>query len=456
MRTTLRTITAILLFLCIPAALHALPDNLSQGIQVRDTVIILDDSVRVFFPVSRSDFDFSFEENGERIGMVVNRLNAVRENERVNLERVIVSSSSSPEGSIPYNQKLSKARVNAIVDFLQDQHGVDPSIMQVNSRLLDWDRLTYLVNEDENVPSRERVLEICEKQDLNALRALKGTRSWTYMLQNVFPALRTTFAVFHYSVNIQVAFSRPAPTVEETLVSLGLGGLIVELPDIGEPLIPDEEQEFDLPEFRDLLIAPVFVDREQYKGKEEKKVKPVAYHEHYVKSNMLLYPLLIPSIGYEYRPFPRISGSVLAMYSAINWFSNDTKFRVLGVQAEGRYWFKDTMLGPFAGVHANFGWYNVAWGGDYRYQDHKGKKPAYGSGLTIGYKIPFFPKVNSGRMGIEFTLGAGFMPLHYDIYYNVENGRLAGENKLTYWGIDNASISFVYRFAGNPKPKDDF
>ncbi len=41
------------------------------------------------------------------------------------------------------------------------------------------------------------------------------------------------------------------------------------------------------------------------------------------------------------------------------------------------------------------------------------------------------------------------MPLHYDLFYNVPNGRKAGEGQKIYWGIDNVAINFVYRFAGN-------
>ena len=185
------------------------------------------------------------------------------------------------------------------------------------------------------------------------------------------------------------------------------------------------------------------------KEEEDRKPRKLIYHESYVKSNLLFYPLLIPNLGYEWRPLERFSFSAHGYYSALNWFSPGTKFRVLGLQAEGRYWFNNNMYGGFAGLHATFGWYNVASGGEYRYQDHKGKTPGYGTGITLGYKIPVFPKLNRGRMGLEFTIGAGIMPLHYDIYYNVPNGRLAGEDRITYLGIDNASVSLVWRFAGN-------
>ncbi len=47
---------------------------------------------------------------------------------------------------------------------------------------------------------------------------------------------------------------------------------------------------------------------------------------------------------------------------------------------------------------------------------------------------------------MEFILGVGAYSLHYDKFYNIENGRLIGTYRTTYWGIDNAAINISYRF----------
>jgi hypothetical protein len=51
------------------------------------------------------------------------------------------------------------------------------------------------------------------------------------------------------------------------------------------------------------------------------------------------------------------------------------------------------------------------------------------------------------RWNVEFTLGAGVYPLKYDIFYNTEDtkdGLLIGTEKKTYWGLDNAAVTFSY------------
>lgn len=159
-----------------------------------------------------------------------------------------------------------------------------------------------------------------------------------------------------------------------------------------------------------------------------------------LKTNVLSLPILVLNAGAEIQPFPHWSLSIPVYYSGLNWMSQNRKFRTLAFQPEVRYWLGDTFRGLFFNVHAVFGWYNVALGGDYRYQDHAHKSPTFGGGLGVGYKLA----LGTTRWGLEFGLGAGVLPLHYDYYYNIPNGRLAGEDTYTYWGPDQAFLSLTY------------
>ncbi|MBQ9720751.1 MAG: DUF3575 domain-containing protein [Oscillospiraceae bacterium] len=165
----------------------------------------------------------------------------------------------------------------------------------------------------------------------------------------------------------------------------------------------------------------------------------------FLKTNLLGWPLLAANLGAEWQVAEHLSLGFIAYYTALDWFAPTTKFRVLGIQPELRWWFRPGMTGWFVGAHATFGWYNIAWfGSDYRYQDHHHDSPTLGGGLSGGYKLAL-PWGRQGRWGLEFSLGAGVLPLHYDIYYNVENGRRAGEAQKTYVGIDNASVTLTWR-----------
>lgn len=94
--------------------------------------------------------------------------------------------------------------------------------------------------------------------------------------------------------------------------------------------------------------------------------------------------------------------------------------------------------------------YNFAFsGGKYRYQDRGGKHPALGGGIGIGYRLPLS---RDGRWRAEAAVGAGIYHLDYDKFLNRDNGPLAGREKRTYFGLDNAALSIVYTFnAGGRK-----
>ena len=162
-----------------------------------------------------------------------------------------------------------------------------------------------------------------------------------------------------------------------------------------------------------------------------------------LKVNTVTLPLLVANFGVEIQPIDHWSVNLPVYYSGLDWFSETVKFRTLSVQPEVRYWLRPGFHGLFFNAHATFAYYNIAWGGDYRYQDHARKTPVFGGGLGIGYKTNM-SEDGSSPWGIEFGIGGGVLPLHYDYYFNVPNGRLAGEDKHTYWGPDQAFVSFTY------------
>ena len=90
-------------------------------------------------------------------------------------------------------------------------------------------------------------------------------------------------------------------------------------------------------------------------------------------------------------------------------------------------------------------YYNFAFGGDWRYQDHQGRTPTFGGGISLGYRIPISKDKN---WKLEFGIGAGIYPLHYDVFHNTDNtynGELYDTRKKTYFGIDNVLIGISYR-----------
>ena len=62
--------------------------------------------------------------------------------------------------------------------------------------------------------------------------------------------------------------------------------------------------------------------------------------------------------------------------------------------------------------------------------------------MSLGYRLP----IGTGeRWNMEFALGAGVYPLHYDLFHNEPNGQLHDTRKKTRFGLDNALVGISYR-----------
>lgn len=162
----------------------------------------------------------------------------------------------------------------------------------------------------------------------------------------------------------------------------------------------------------------------------------------YLKTNVVGLGMMIANAAVELDLLKHWSLAVPVYYSAWNYFTHTVKFRIFCVQPEIRYWFTDND-GWFIGAHLGLAYYNFAWDGDYRIQDHDRSTPALGGGLGVGYRMPIS---NNKRWKMEFSLGGGVYDLHYDKFHNEQNGLLVESVKKTFFGIDQVAVSFSYMF----------
>ncbi len=163
----------------------------------------------------------------------------------------------------------------------------------------------------------------------------------------------------------------------------------------------------------------------------------------YLKTNTAAWAFLTVNASGEIDVAPHWSADLSISWSGWDYFSSGTKFRTFNVRPEIRYWFADRNYGWFAGAHLGIAYYNFAFNGEKRYQDHDGNTPAYGGGLAVGYRRHFG---HDRRWLIEVSAGAGVYALDYDVFRNKHNGLIIDRCKKTYFGLDNIALSFGYTF----------
>lgn len=170
----------------------------------------------------------------------------------------------------------------------------------------------------------------------------------------------------------------------------------------------------------------------------------------YLKTNTIGWGLLIANLAGEMDWGKHWSFVLPVYYSACNYFTSEVKFRTLTLQPELRYWFRNNHTGWYTGAHLGASWFNLAAGGDYRYQDHNRCTPALGGGLNGGYRMPMN---KNGRWWLEFSLGAGVYQVDYDKFQNRKNGAWIANEKKVAFAVDQVAVSVAYRFDKKKKEK---
>ena len=394
------------------------------------------DSVAVYFRQGKSDFDREFRDNGDRIDSFVARIRLIQELSNFEIYRVEYTASASPEGVESNNEQLARLRASVMTDILHEKLVFPDSLVHLKAITEDWEGLARQVKADQNVPSRKEALKIIEGKAPDRkkqLQNLDGGSTWDYLLRTHFPDLRS-FRIFIYTgieeqelegvVDIALATGAPDPVVPETL----------------------QKDTVELMEQPQLVEEPV----QQIEPQEDKWVRKLT-----VKTNLIGAAFLMANAAVEVDIIENLSIALPVYWSGWDYAGiNNLKFRTLMIQPEVRYYIPKTN-GLYVGAHFGMGYWNFALG-DYagkigldhmdgwRYQDHKGESPAIGGGISVGYALQF--KKNP-RWGMEFAVGAGAYDAKYDVFYNEANGPYHERGaRTTFIGIDNAAISFTYKF----------
>ena len=316
------------------------------------------------------------------------------------------------------NERLAYNRAQNIAAYLHQNIRFDENAFEVSFKDMDWALFERLVREDPYVPKRRELLPLIENRDLTRIKVVRFQHTWDYLLENIFPEMCTTMVYFEY----KGAPIEPEPVVVTPPEPEKEPETVVRPPVVLPPPLPDDDEIFtplDLSEKRPWSM--------------------------YIKTNLLPWVLLDANLALEFEMGRHASLSIPFYYSAADWFRPRNKFRVIGTQPELRLWFRDNFSGPFFALHGTAGFYNIALETkEFRIQDRDGRTPAYGGGINIGRKFRLDPK-GADRGGLELSVGAGYLRLDYDLFYNVENGRYSASKVQDYFGPDHAALTLTYR-----------
>lgn len=112
-------------------------------------------------------------------------------------EKYTVLGVASPEGSYKANERLATRRAKAIVKQISKRTGIPDSMFNVKTLVAGIDKLRDLARQDENLPDKERVLEILADDGstgatLAKLKKLGDGTPYLYIKDHLFPYLRAS------------------------------------------------------------------------------------------------------------------------------------------------------------------------------------------------------------------------------------------------------------------------
>ncbi len=375
------------------------------------------------FRVNSTRIDRSFSNNAANLDEITDFLREVQDNPAVSITSIWFCGTASPEGSSQVNRRLARGRMQALEEVVRSMVEIPDSLVRRDDSYIPWLTLADMV-EKSDMPQRDTVLRIVRGDSeyvpylgqntvdsrVVALQRLDGGRVWKVLLRDYFSRMRNASLVV-----VSVRYRQPM-----------MGSMLSA--DVSFPMSDVDESS----------MAPVYTYQPPQPEPEPEWTRRI-----YLKTNVPAWGMLIANVAFEIDIVPRLSFALPLYYSGIDHFASHTKFRTFTVQPEFRIWPKRDNQGFFVGLHGGMGYYNYATHGNMRIQDHDGDTPAWGGGLSVGYRLSF---KRNPRWGMEFSVGAGVYDVHYDKYYNEPNGLLTRDYRDTFIGIDNAAISVTYKF----------
>lgn len=374
-------------------------------------------SVSVDFRVNSIVIDSAYSDNALRIRELLDFLRDISKDSTISILKVSLYGAASPEGSYQLNRKLANGRLGSLEKLICSEVDIPQGIISRNDSYIPWDWLKLQI-EDSDFARKDEILAILDGESylvdyhsarthidnrILKLKQLDNGRVWQQMHKLFFERMRNACAVI-------VTYKKDIPLTDIPTVT-------------PHPVITKSAP----------AIYIARIDRDL-----------PSYSKLYIKTNALGLALGIANLAAEIDLAKHWSITLPIYYSAWDYFKSTIKFRTFALQPEVRWWLSGQNNGLFAGAHLGLAFYNLALNGDYRYQDHNRETPSIGGGVSLGYRIPIS---KDNRWNIDFSLGAGVYSRYYDKFHNtpdVKDGLIVESINKTYWGIDQAAVSFSY------------
>ena len=372
--------------------------------------------VLLHFRIGRSTVDRDYMDNRRTLrhldGILSDTTLAAR------IDSVNILSFASPDGARAFNERLAKQRSTAVKGYLVwkyphlDQYRIHPRPQGEN-----WKELRLLIAGDNNLPNREGVLRIIDRNPDSdhckaLLKRLDGGTPYRYIRRHYLRSLR--------NASVCMVWLRRDS-----------------LPPLSGPARPPVESRGETHS----LPQPACGGQEAVRVVTEKK--PLFA----LKTNLLFDAALMPNFEVEL-PIGKhnrysLNGELMFPW----WLMGGDKYclQILMGGLEGRYWLgsrhnrenREVLTGHFLGLYAGGGKYDLQW-------DRDGYQGEFfiAAGVSYGYAHKI-----ARNLRLEYNIGIGLLRTNYEYYHTLDNYQtLLWQNngRYTWLGPTKLKVSLVW------------
>lgn len=195
------------------------------------------DSVRIYYRLGHRDVDPSFGDNRSELDRFLRSVN--RACELGHVDRLVIRSYASPDGTDRLNERLTRLRADAMESFVLHHTAVPASMIEKHAEGIAWNQLRELVAASDRVPYRDEVLDVLDNTPLRIvddagrivdgrkkrLMSLRGGVPYDYMLEHLFPTLRNSAAASLYTKDYGKAAGEAAEAAKRAADSAAAAAL---------------------------------------------------------------------------------------------------------------------------------------------------------------------------------------------------------------------------------------
>ena len=162
---------------------------------------------RLEYPVNGYNVLPNFRKNRAELDSVQHSLETVKQNLNLTVTGVYVTGYASPEGSMPYNLRLSQQRAETFAAYVRKQNPeLKKELWHVSWKGEDWDGFVAQVKQAEGWPARAKVQEAIDQCDDNLdgcewkIRQQLSSDDYRYLIDELYAPLRRNEYRIEYNV----------------------------------------------------------------------------------------------------------------------------------------------------------------------------------------------------------------------------------------------------------------